>query len=201
MGKIQTINAREILDSRGNPTVEVDLVVKGHIFSAAVPSGASTGSSEALELRDDTKRYSGKGVRKAIRNIEKKIAPRLKGMNCTNQEKIDRLMIDLDGTENKSKLGANAMLGVSLAVARAGAFCQKKHLFDYLGGLADRNIFLPRSFFNVINGGEHAGNKLAIQEFMIAPRFKSFRKNLQAASEIYHVLKKIIKKKIWAKCN
>lgn len=195
MVKIQHIKAREILDSRGNPTVEVDVVVEDHIFSAAVPSGASTGSNEALELRDKTKRYFGYGVQKVIRNVEKKIAPKLVGKDCTQQEQIDQLMIKLDGTENKNKLGANAILGVSLAVARAGAFCKKKHLFDYLAELADREIKLPRVFFNVINGGKHADNRLSFQEFMISPKFKSFKENLRAASEIYHLLKKDIHKK------
>tara|TARA_Y100000310_G_scaffold186667_1_gene186808 strand:+ start:2129 stop:3367 length:1239 start_codon:yes stop_codon:yes gene_type:complete len=194
MSRIQQIKAREILDSRGNPTIEVDVKVKGYIFSAAVPSGASKGSNEALELRDKTKRYLGKGVQKAIRNIEK-IAPRLIGKLCTEQEKIDRLMIKLDGSEHKTKLGANAMLGVSLAVARAGTFCRKKNLFDYLAALSGKEVKLPRPFFNVLNGGKHAGNKLAIQEFMISPRTTNFKEALRIGSEVYHVLKKIIGKK------
>jgi enolase len=195
MMKITKIKAREILDSRGNPTVEVEVSAGGKRFSAAVPSGASTGSHEALELRDGGARYSGKGVRKAIRNVEKKIAPKLKGKDCTRQKGIDRLMIRLDGTDDKSKLGANAILGVSLAVCRAGAFARKKKLFEYLADLAGREKKLPRPFFNVINGGKHAGNKLAIQEFMIAPRMKSFKENLRVGTEIYHVLKRLIEKK------
>ncbi len=219
MTTIQKIKAREILDSRGNPTIEVDVFVQGKRFSAAVPSGASTGTHEALELRDKTKRYGGKGVQKAIRNVEKRIYPLLKGKDCTNQKKIDTIMIEFDGTENKSKLGANAMLGVSLAVARAGAFCQKKPLFKYLvlmsanrtSAISDHaqkslrksrildgsghSIKMSRPFFNIVNGGKHAGNKLAVQEFMISPRFRNFKENLRVASEIYHTLEKIIERK------
>ncbi len=197
MSRITKIKAREILDSRGNPTVEVDVFIGKQRFSAAVPSGASTGVHEALELRDGGKRYLGKGVRKAIRNVEKRIAPVVCGIDCTRQKEIDDLMIKLDGTENKTKLGANAILGVSLAVCRAGAFVRNKFLFEYLGGLARRKkeMSLPRPFFNVINGGKHAGNKLAIQEFMIAPKMKNFQENLRAGSEIYHVLRKIIERK------
>ncbi len=195
MNRIRKIKAREILDSRGNPTIEVDVLVKGLIFSAAVPSGASTGTNEALELRDGTKKYFGKGVKKAIRNVEKKIAPKLIGLDCTKQRKIDELMINLDGTENKKKLGANAILGVSLAVARAGSFCQKKFLFDYLAKESGREVCLPRIFFNVLNGGKHAGNKLAIQEFMISPKTKKVKEAVRVGSEVYHILKKMIEKK------
>lgn len=205
MPSITKIKAREILDSRGNPTVEVDVFVGKRRFSAAVPSGASTGVHEALELRDGGKRYNGKGVLKAVRNIEKKIAPVLKGKDCRKQKEIDRFMIKLDGTENKSKLGANAILGVSLAVCRAGAFFRKKELFEYINELIDNgthlpapvhhSVRLPRPFFNVINGGKHAGNKLAIQEFMIAPKMRTFKENLRVGKEVYQVLKKIIEKK------
>lgn len=197
MASITDLKAREILDSRGNPTIEVDLFVGENKFSASVPSGASTGAHEALELRDGGKRFLGKGVLKAVRNIKKKIAPMLKGKDCTQQKEIDKLMIELDGTVNKSRLGANAILAVSLAVCRAGAFCKGKKLFEYLAGLAGRKkeMRLPRPFFNVINGGKHAGNKLAIQEFMIAPRMNSFKENLRVGAEIYHALKKIIEKK------
>lgn len=188
------IKAREILDSRGNPTVEAEVFIGEQSFRAAVPSGASTGAKEALELRDGGKRYLGKGVLKAIKNIEKKIAPKLLGIDCSRQGEIDRLMIELDGKENKSRLGANAILGVSLAAARGGAFCQHKQLYRYLGELAGRKkeMKLPRPFFNVINGGKHAGGSLAIQEFMIAPRAESFKENLRIGSEIYHVLGKLI---------
>jgi len=193
---IKKIKAQEILDSRGNPTIEVDVFVKGRRFSASVPSGASTGIHEALELRDGGKRYSGKGVRKVVRNIEKKIAPVICGMDCTRQKKIDEAMIRLDGTDNKSKLGANAILGVSLAVCRAGVFCKNKSLFEYLAELSGREkkMRMPRPFFNVINGGKHAGNKLAIQEFMISPRAK-FKEAVRIGSEVYHILEKIIEKK------
>ncbi|MBR9683461.1 phosphopyruvate hydratase [Candidatus Woesearchaeota archaeon] len=189
------IKAREILDSRGNPTVEVEVVVKGKRFSAAVPSGASTGRYEAVELRDGGKRYGGKGVQKAVRHVNNKLATLLKNFDCRKQKQIDGLLLKWDGTENKSKLGANAMLGISLAVARAGASVKKKSLFEYLSELSKKEMKLPRPFFNVINGGKHAGNKLAIQEFMIAPRMKSFKENLRVGSEVYHTLKKIIEKK------
>jgi len=195
MSKIQKIRAREILDSRGNPTIEVEVKVRGKYFRAAVPSGASTGANETLELRDEEKRYGGKGVQKAIRNVENKIAPKLKGKDCRKQKEIDELMIKLDGTENKSKLGANATLGVSLACARAGAFCKKNKLYEYISYLSNRKISLPKPFFNVINGGKHADNKLSFQEFMISPRMKSFRENLRAGSEIYQRLKKELHKK------
>lgn len=197
MSSITSIKAREILDSRGNPTLEVDLFTKQTSQSASVPSGASTGKHEALELRDGGKRYLGKGVQKAIRNVEQKIAPLLRGIDCQSQEKIDRLMIKKDGTKNKSCLGANAILGVSLAAARAANAEQKKFLFQYLHSLASLNKkpAMPRPFFNVINGGKHAGNKLAFQEFMIAPKAKSFAEALRMGSEVYHVLKEVIEKK------
>lgn len=197
MQAITKIKAREILDSRGNPTVEVDVLVGKKKFSAAIPSGASTGVHEALELRDGGKRYSGMGVQKAVQNVNKKIAPILIGVNCTRQKEIDTLMIEKDNTENKSKLGANAILGVSLACARAGAEAGNLHLFRYINKLSSikKKISLPRPFFNVINGGKHADNKLSFQEFMIAPGFRSFKQNLQAGSEIYHFLKKELHKK------
>ena len=193
--KITKIKAREILDSRGNPTVEVDVYVGSKLFRAAVPSGASTGKHEAVELRDKQKRFLGKGVLKAVNNVNKIIAPNLKGKNPKSQEEIDKLMIALDGTSNKSKLGANAILGVSLAVARAGA--DGKPLYDYLHKTYNikNKLKLPRAFFNVINGGEHAGNQLAIQEFMISPKMKTFKENLRVGSEIYHTLKSVILKK------
>ncbi len=198
MHTITSIKSREILDSRGNPTVEVELFTKNFSVTAAVPSGASTGKHEALELRDkDNKRYGGKGVLTAVRNVEKKIAPRLIGKDPSKQKEIDQLMIKLDGTEDKSKLGANAILGVSLACARAGAAAKNQPLFKYLHQLStvNRKMILPRPFFNVINGGKHADNELSFQEFMIAPRLKSFVENLRVASEVYHRLKLDLHKK------
>jgi len=197
MSSITAIKAREILDSRGNPTLEVDLFTKQTCQSASVPSGASTGKHEAAELRDGGKRYLGKGVRKAIRNVEQKISPLLRGMDCQEQRKIDEAMIRKDGTKNKSKFGANAILAVSLAAARAANAEKKKFLFQHLHQLAglDRKPSMPRPFFNVINGGKHAGNKLAFQEFMISPRAKTFAESLQMGSEVYHVLKEVIEKK------
>ena len=192
MTTITSIHAREILDSRGNPTIEVEVTAGKYIGIAAVPSGASTGIHEALELRDGGKRFLGLGVQKAVHNVEKIIAPKLKGLDCRQQEKIDRLMITLDGTKNKSKLGANAMLGVSLACARAAALSQKKELYWYVNKLSrvTSSIRLPRPFFNIINGGKHADNELSFQEFMIAPRMKSFAENLRVGSEVYHILKR-----------
>src|SRR3989344_3445359 len=197
MSSITAIKAREILDSRGNPTLEVDLFTKQTCQSAAVPSGASTGTHEAVELRDGGKRYLGKGVQKAIKNVEQKLSPLLRGMDCQDQLRIDWLMIKKDGTKNKSKLGANAILGVSLAAARAANTEKKTFLFQHLHQLAalDRKPSMPRPFFNVINGGKHAGNKLAFQEFMIAPKAKSFAEALRMGSEVYHVLKEVIEKK------
>lgn len=195
--KITTTHAREILDSRGNPTLEVDLTAGNICATASVPSGASTGTNEALELRDGGKRFLGLGVQKVIQNIEKKIAPKLIGMDCRQQEKIDRLMIALDGTKNKSRLGANAILGVSLACARAAAMVEKKELYEYLQAIAKvkAGMVLPRPFFNVINGGKHADNELSFQEFMIVPRMKSFAENLRVGSEVYHVLKRDLHQK------
>ena len=198
MANISKIKAREILDSRGNPTIEVEVVVNNKTYPAAVPSGASTGKHEALELRDKTKRYLGKGVMKAVRNVERKIFPIIKRKDCRKQKEIDQLMIKKDNTENKSRFGANAILGVSLATARAGADSKKLHLFEYLNKLTENKkikLSLPKTFFNVINGGKHADNKLSFQEFMIVPKFKTFKQNLQAASEVYHILKKDLHKK------
>lgn len=193
MAKIKKVIAREIIDSRGNPTVEVDVILDNGILGrAAVPSGASTGSKEAIELRDgDTKRFMGKGVLKAIENIHKIIAPAIKGMECTRQEKIDKLMIELDGTENKAKLGANAILGVSLATAKSAALSKKVPLFKYLNPQANR---LPVPFLNILNGGKHADNNVDLQEFMIVPLgAKSFKEALRYAVEVYHNLKKVLK--------
>jgi enolase len=190
------IKGREILDSRGNPTVEVDILLEsGIVETAAVPSGASTGSHEALELRDgDKNRYQGKGVLKAIRNIDEIIAPALSGKNALEQEQIDRLLIELDGTPGKTKLGANAILGVSLAVARAGAAYTGMPLYRYLGGVGA--VELPVPMLNIINGGSHAGNSVDLQEFMIMPvGAPNFREALRISAEIFHTLKNILKKK------
>lgn len=190
---ITSIIGREILDSRGNPTVEVDVVLKDGSFGrAAVPSGASTGSLEALELRDgDKSRYLGKGVLKAVDNINNQIADVLMGLDASTQVKIDHLMIELDGTENKSKLGANALLGVSLAVAKAAAASAKMPLFRYVGG-ASAHV-LPVPMMNIINGGQHADNAIDIQEFMIMPvGAQSMRDAIRMGAEIFHHLKKLL---------
>jgi len=196
MAKIKQVKAREILDSRGNPTVEVDAVLDNGILGrAAVPSGASTGSKEAVELRDgDKTRYLGKGVLKAVNNVNEIIAPNLIGKDPKEQKEIDSFMINLDGTENKSKLGANAILGVSLAVAKAGAQDAGMAVFMYLGGESAQRIPVP--FFNILNGGKHADNNVDIQEFMIAPiGAKSFKEALRMGAETYHNLKAVLKSK------
>lgn len=193
---IKKIHAREILDSRGNPTIEVDLTTEKGLFRAGVPSGASTGIYEALELRDNDKsRYLGKGVLQAIKNVNEIIAPQLIGKNVVNQEEIDKFMIQLDGTDNKGKLGANAILGVSLAVCKAGAAEKGVPLYRHIADLAgNKEILLPVPAFNVINGGSHAGNKLAMQEFMILPiGASSFKEAMRMGAEVYHTLKVIIK--------
>jgi len=193
--KIKDIKSREILDSRGMPTIEVDLFVGNDFFRAAVPSGSSIGKHEAFELRDkDKNRYGGKGVQQAVQNINNILAPRLKGMRVTEQEKIDDLMIELDGTENKSQLGANAILGVSMAVCRAGALTQKIPLWKWISKLAKTKPDFPGPCFNIINGGRHAGNDLDFQEFMVVPELGNFSKNLQAGVEIYYTLEEILKK-------
>jgi enolase len=191
---IEEIVAREILDSRGNPTLEVDCVLDGGVGGrAAVPSGASTGSREALELRDGGKRYQGKGVRKAVANVADEIAPRLRGLDARDQARIDRALIELDGTPGKSHLGANATLGVSLAVARAAAEASGLPLYAYVGGPAA--TVLPVPLLNVLNGGAHADNSVDIQEFMLVPLgFDSFAEALRAGVEIYHTLKGVLKK-------
>ncbi len=181
--KITSMWAREILDSRGNPTVEVDVLAESVLASAAAPSGASTGSHEAMELRDGGKRYNGKGVLKAVDNANTIIAPGIAGMEVTNQEGVDRKMRELDNTPTKSRLGANAMVATSMAVLRAAAASEGKMLHDHLGG-----NMLPHAMFNIVNGGKHAGNGLAVQEFMIIPEAETFSLRLQMASEIYHVL-------------
>jgi enolase len=192
---IQSIHAREILDSRGNPTVEVDLTLEnGSKGRAAVPSGASTGSREALELRDDNQsRYGGKGVLKAVANVNGAIATALRGMDAADQVAIDTKMLELDGTEYKSNLGANAILGVSMAVARAAAMAQGLPLYRYLGK-GETNL-LPVPCFNILNGGVHADNSVDFQEFMIAPVGAStFSEALRMGTEVYHALKSILKK-------
>ncbi|OGC25219.1 phosphopyruvate hydratase [candidate division WOR-1 bacterium RIFOXYB2_FULL_42_35] len=191
---IEKIEGRQILDSRGNPTIEVAITLKdGTVGVADVPSGASTGIHEALELRDkDDKRYGGKGVYSAVKNINDVIAPKLIGLKVTEQLKIDNLMIELDGTKNKSKLGANAILGVSLAVARAAANAHGLSLYEYIGG--DKAVTLPVPNMNVMNGGSHAGWNIELQEFMIVPAgFNSFSDALRAGAEIYQTLKKVLK--------
>jgi len=193
MAKIKEIKAREILDSRGNPTLEVEVILdNGCLGRAAVPSGASTGEKEALELRDgDKKRYLGKGVLKAVGNVNTIIASKLKGLEPDFRE-TDKLLIELDATENKSKLGANAILGVSLATAKAAAVSANKSLYEYLGG-AEANI-LPVPLMNILNGGLHADNNLDIQEFMIMPiGAPSFKEALRMAAEVFHNLKSILK--------
>jgi enolase len=191
--RIQKIHGREVLDSRGNPTVEVDCVLEnGAVGRAIVPSGASTGEHEALELRDgDKKRYLGKGVLKAVGNVNEKIAPALVGKDAANQSQIDTLMQAMDGTKNKSKLGANAMLGVSMAVARAGAIAHELPLFRYIGGLGAK--VLPVPMMNIMNGGAHADNNLEFQEFMIMPvGAASFPEAVRMGAEVFHSLKKLL---------
>ena len=196
MSKIESTTAREIFDSRGNPTVEADVVLDdGIVGRAAVPSGASTGRHEACELRDgDPKRHLGKGVSKAVNNVIDIIGPKIKGMDPCEQEKIDKLMIEIDGTENKSKLGANAILGVSIAIARAAAKISNKPLYKYMGN--DDSHILPVPMMNIINGGKHADNNLDIQEFMIMPvGADSFKDALRIGAEVFHCLKKILNSK------
>ncbi|MBS3806302.1 MAG: phosphopyruvate hydratase [Bacteroidales bacterium] len=194
MSKIVDIIAREILDSRGNPTVEVDVVTEtGSVGSAAVPSGASTGVYEAVELRDgDEKRYMGKGVTNAVNNIRNKIRDELIGEYVEEQNLIDQKLIDLDGTENKANLGANAILGVSLAVAKAAAVEFEMPLFRYIGGVNANTLPIP--MMNILNGGEHADNNIDIQEFMIMPvNADSFHQSLRMGAEVFHNLKKVLK--------
>lgn len=196
MTQIVEVKAREILDSRGNPTVEVDVILSsGEMGRAAVPSGASTGTNEALELRDgDKKRFLGKGVLNAVKNVNEIIAPEIIGMDATEQAKIDKVMLELDGTENKSKLGANAILGVSLAVARAAASFFNIPLYQYIGGVNAKELPLP--MMNILNGGEHADNNIDFQEFMIMPAgAKSIAEAIRMGAETFHNLKSILKAK------
>ncbi len=194
MSKIKKIFAREILDSRGNPTIEVEMSDGEHVVRSCVPSGASTGVHEALEMRDgDKSRYNGKGVLKAIKNVNEILAPKIIGLNPINQEDIDQRMIDIDGTENKSRLGANAILGVSLVCCRLAAKQKKVPLFKHINDLFGGKVSLPRPMMNIINGGAHADSGLAIQEFMVFPKFPTFADNLRAGAEIFQALKKILK--------
>jgi len=194
--KIKNINAREIIDSRGNPTLEVEVVLDNDLSGkAAVPSGASTGKYEALELRDgDKKRFGGLGVRKAVENINTTIRKSLVGQDASQQEKLDNRIIDLDGTPDKSRLGANALLGVSLAAAHAAANCAGLPLYKYIGG--EKAVTLPVPMMNILNGGKHAENSTDLQEFMVMPTgASSFSQAMQMGCEIYHSLKKVLKKK------
>ncbi len=196
MTEIIAVKAREILDSRGNPTVEVDVTLAcGAVGRAAVPSGASTGKREALELRNkQAKRYGGKGVTTAVANVNTKIAQAICGLDAADQVTLDRFMIDLDGTANKSKLGANAILGVSMAAARAAAMAFDLPLYRYLGGIQARTLPVP--LMNIINGGAHAKNNLDIQEFMIVPAgAKTMAQAIQMGAETFHCLKKILHQK------
>ena len=196
MSTIYSVFAREVLDSRGNPTVEAEVVLEsGYMGRAVVPSGASTGEREALELRDgDAKRYKGKGVLKAVENVNNVIAPRIEGFDALEQAYIDNLLIELDGTENKSNLGANAILGVSMAVARAASEYVELPLYKYIGGIMSRELPVP--MMNVINGGAHAQNSLDAQEFMIVPAgADNFKEALRMGVEVFHTLKGVIKDK------
>jgi enolase len=195
MSMIEQITAREILDSRGNPTIEAEvMLIGGEVGRAAVPSGASTGEHEAVELRDeDKKRYGGKGVLKAVRNVQQIIAPEIEGMDALDQSEIDAALIDLDGTKNKAKLGANALLAVSMATARAAAAHVELPLYKYLGGPNAR--LLPLPMMNILNGGAHADNNVDFQEFMVVPvGARTFREALQTGAEIFHALKAVLKK-------
>ena len=190
--RILNVKGREILDSRGNPTVEVDVILEnGIIGRAAVPSGASTGSREALEMRDGGNRYMGKGVLNAVNNVNTLIREAVIGMEVEDQKAIDKKMIELDGTPNKSKLGANAILGVSMASLKAAALNAHKPLYSYVG----EGKSLPRPMMNIINGGAHADNSLDFQEYMIIPMQKSFKEIMQVASEVFHTLKNILKER------
>lgn len=199
--KITKIKARGVLDSRGNPTVAVNLQTKDCCVNSMVPSGASTGIHEALELRDNGKRYNGKGVLKAVSNVNKIIAKKLIGLDCRSQREIDGILIELDGTENKSRLGANTILAVSMAVYRAGASCSGLPLYEHIQKISgSKKLLLPVPQMNVINSGKHAGVEHDVQEHMIMPvNFKSFNEALRAGVETYHTLKNVLKKKFGAK--
>ncbi len=194
--KIEHIEALEVLDSRGNPTVQVEVITEGGFCGVAkVPSGASTGSFEAVELRDnDEERYLGKGVKRAVENVNRVIAKKVIGMNVYDQIKVDKRLIDIDGTENKEKLGANAILGVSIAVAKAAANSLGMTLYNYIGGVNAKKLPIP--MMNILNGGKHSDNNISIQEFMIMPKSgRDFAENLKMGVETYHSLKKVLKNK------
>ena len=194
--KIEHIEALEVLDSRGNPTVQVEVITEGGFCGVAkVPSGASTGSFEAVELRDnDEERYLGKGVKRAVENVNRVIAKKIMGMNVYDQIKVDKRLIDIDGTENKEKLGANAILGVSIAVAKAAANSLGMTLYNYIGGVNAKKLPIP--MMNILNGGKHSDNNISIQEFMIMPKCgRDFAENLKMGVETYHSLKKVLKNK------
>ncbi|MDI6703799.1 MAG: phosphopyruvate hydratase [bacterium] len=191
MTVISSVHAREILDSRGNPTIEVEVGLEGEVVGrASVPSGASVGKYEALELRDGKDRYLGKGVQRAVSSVNDKISDKLIGEDVTNQSLIDNIMIELDGTPNKSRLGANAILGVSLACARAASLALRLPLYRYIGGVFAKT--LPTPFMNILNGGKHADNLVDIQEFMIVPCGENFSSSLQMGAEVFHRLKRIL---------
>jgi enolase len=195
---IKTVKAREVLDSRGNPTVEVELVTENGLYRSMVPSGASAGQHEALELRDgDNKRYQGKGTLKAVQNVNAIIAPKVVGMDCTSQEEVDDVMLRLDGTRNKGKLGANAILAVSMAVTKAGAGAKGIPLYQHIGELFGvKANTMPVPMCNVINGGKHAGQENSIQEHMLMPiKAKNFKDSIRMVSESYHQLSSLLKKK------
>jgi enolase len=200
MSEITKIKAREVLDSRGNPTVEVDVSTSDGVFRAMTPSGASAGSHEALELRDKDNRYLGKGTLKAVNNVNKLIAPKIKGMNCLHQDTIDKIMIKLDGTENKEKFGANAILPVSIAIAKAGASAKNLPIYEYIGelfGVIPHKLPVPMC--NIINGGKHAGQENSIQEHMLMPTgAQCFSEGIRMVSESYHHLGKLLKDKYGA---
>ena len=190
--KIKDIKAREILDSRGNPTVEVDVILKNGVMGRfAVPSGASTGTREALELRDNDNRYMGKGVLKAVSNVNNIIRPKLIGKKVEDQKSIDKLLLELDGTENKSNLGANATLGVSIACLKAASNLKKMPLYKYVG----KNYSMPRPMMNILNGGVHADNNLDFQEYMIIPERNTIKERIRVGSEVFHALKNVLKEK------
>ena len=194
--KIESVEALEVLDSRGNPTVQVEVITDGGFCGVAkVPSGASTGSFEAVELRDnDEERYMGKGVKKAVENVNRTIAKKITGMNVYEQLKIDQKLIDIDGTDNKEKLGANATLGVSLAVAKAAANSLGMTLYNYIGGVNAKK--LPTPMMNILNGGKHSDNNISIQEFMIMPVGDiTFAERMRRGVEVYHTLKSVLKEK------
>jgi enolase len=195
MGEVIDIIAREIIDSRGNPTIEVEIFLNSGVRGrASIPSGASTGKKEAIELRDGGSRFHGKGVQNAVRNVSEEIAPRLRGLDSENQVYIDNLLIELDGTENKSRLGANAILGVSMAVCKATSIEMGIPLFRYIGGCNAKELPVP--MMNILNGGAHADNNLDTQEFMIVPAgLSNFQNALRAGAEVFHTLKGILKKK------